>query len=68
MQEHLNEHFYSHDHNGFLEEVKITLANKANGKDPKNKENFAMSTLKTLAPGGFNIEDCLSKYYLCHIL
>ena len=58
-----------YDRNGFLEEVKITLTNKTNGKDPKNKENYRMmSTLKTLAPGGFNIENCLSKNYLYHIL
>ena len=68
MQEHLYEHFCSHDRNGFLDEVKITLTNKTNGKDPKNKENYGMIALKTPAPGGFNIENCLSKYFLYHIL
>ena len=57
-----------YDRNGFLEEAKITLTDKTNGKDPKNKENYGMSTLKTLTPGGFNIENCLSKSYLYHIL
>ena len=57
-----------YDRNGFLEEAKITLTDKTNGKDAKNKENYGMSTLKTLAPGGFNVENCLSKNYLYHIL
>ena len=68
MQEHLREHFCSHDHNGFLEDVTITLTNKTKGKEPKNKENYGMRTLKMVAPGGFNIEDCLTKYYLYRML
>ena len=40
MQQHLCEHFCSHDHNGFLEDVTITLTNKTKGKEPKNKENW----------------------------
>ena len=69
MQEHFYKHFCSHGHNDrFLEEVTITLTNKTDGKDPKNMENYGMRTLKTLAPSGLNIEDCLTKYYICHIL
>ena len=63
------EHFCSHGHNdGFLEDVTITLTNKTDGKDPKNTENYGMRTLKTLAPSGLNIEDCPTKYYICHRL
>ena len=58
MQEHLYEYFYSnYDHNCFLEDVTITLIDKTDGKDPKDRENYWMRTLKTLAPDGFNIED-----------
>ena len=56
MQEHLYEHFYS---NGFLEDVAITLIDKTDRRDPKNRENYWMRTLKTLAPDGLNIEDCV---------
>ena len=68
MQEHLYGHFCSHGHNDYLEEITITLTKKINGKDPKNKENCGMRTLKTLAPDGFKIEDCLTKYYIYHII
>ena len=55
------EYFYSLGHNGFLDDDTITLADKTDGKDPKNPENHDMRTLKTLAPDGLNIEDCLTK-------
>ena len=59
MQEHLFEHFYSEDHNGFLEDVSVTLIDKTDGKDPKKREYYCMRTLKTLKPDGLNIEDCV---------
>ena len=63
MQEHFYKHFCSHGHNdGFLEEVTITLTNKTDGKDPKNKENYGMRTLKALARSELNIKDCPTKY------
>ena len=68
MQENFYEHFYSDGHNGFPEDVAIPLIDKTDGKNPKNKGNYWMRTLKTLAPDGFNIEDCLTKYCLNHIL
>ena len=45
MQEHLYKHFYSDGHNGFLEDVAITLINKTDHRDPKKQgkllnENF----------------------------
>ena len=49
----------SDGHNGFLEDVAITLIDKTDGRDPKNRENYWMRTLKTLAPQGLNIEDCV---------
>ena len=59
MQEHLYEHFYRDSHNGFLEDVAITLIYKTDGRDPKNRESYGMRTLKTLAPDGLNNEDCV---------
>ena len=56
MQEHLHERFYSDGHNGFLEDVTITLIDKTDGKDSKNRENYWM---KMLAPDGLNIEECV---------
>ena len=56
MQEHLHEQFYSDGHNGFLEDVTITLIDKTDSKDPKNRENYWM---KMLAPDGLNIEECV---------
>ena len=48
-QEHLYEHFYSDSQYGFLENVAITLIDKTDSKDPRNRENYWMRTLKTLA-------------------
>ena len=59
MYEHLYEHFYRNGHNGFLEHVAITLIDKTDGRDRKNRESYGMRTLKTLAPDGLNIEDCV---------
>ena len=56
MQEHLHEHFYCDSHNGFFT---ITLIDKTDDKDPKNRENCWVRTLKTLALVGLNIEDCV---------
>ena len=58
MEEHLYEHDYSENHNGFVEDVTIKLIDKTYGKDAKNRENYWMRTLETLAPVGLNIEDC----------
>ena len=59
IYEHLYEHFYRNGHNGFLEHVAITLIDKTDGRDRKNRESYGMRTLKTLAPDGLNIEDCV---------
>ena len=57
MQEYFFEHFKNEDHSGFLGNFSITLIDKADGKDPKRRENYWMRTLKTYAPFGLNIED-----------
>ena len=56
MQEHLFEHFYSDGHNGFLEDVAITLIDKTDDRYPKNRENYWMRTLKTLAQRGSTLK------------
>ena len=57
LLEHLFEHFKSEGRNGFLGNVSIRLIDKTDGRDPKWKENFWMTTLKTYALFGLNIED-----------
>ena len=59
MQEHLFEHFKNEGDSGFLGNTSITLIDKTDGKDPKNRENCWMKTLKTYALHGLNIEDSI---------
>ena len=40
MQKHLYEHFYSDGYYGFLEDVTITLIDKTDDKDLKNRGNY----------------------------
>ena len=58
-QENLLELFKSEVHSGFLGNVCLTLIDKTNGKESKRTENYWMRTLKTYAPFGPNIEDCV---------
>ena len=57
MQEHLYRHSSSPGHEGFLNDVSVTLIDKTDRSDPKKREDYWMKTLKTMAPYGFNIED-----------
>ena len=50
MQEHLFKHFNSMGHNGFLNNVSITLIDKTDGKNPKKREDYWRRTLKTYSP------------------
>ena len=47
MQEHLFIHFDSIGHNGFFNNVSITLIDKTDGKNPKKREGYWRRTLKT---------------------
>ena len=38
----MQEHLHSDGHNGFLEDVTITLIDKTDGKDPKNRDENAI--------------------------
>ena len=59
MQQHLYEHFYSEGHNGFLGIVSISLIDKTDGFQPKQRESYWMRTLQTLAPLGLNVESAV---------
>ena len=57
MQEHFLKHFNSMGHNGFLNNVPITLIDKTDGKNPKKRDDYWRRTLKTYSPFGLNVED-----------
>ena len=53
MQEHFFRHFYTEGHEGFLKDLSITLIDKTDASDAKQRENYSM---RTLAPDGLNVE------------
>ena len=57
LQEHLFEDFNSEGHNGFLDDVSITMIDKTDAKNPTKREHYWQHTLKTLALHGLNVED-----------
>ena len=57
MQEHLFRHFEENGHQGFLQDISITLIDKTDGSNPRKRENFWIDTLNTLHPSGLNFED-----------
>ena len=44
-------------HNGFLNNVSITLIGKADRKNPRKREDYWRRTLKTYAPFGLDVEN-----------
>ena len=44
------------DHQGFLEDVEVTLIDKTEASDPTKREYHWMRTLKTLYPNGLNFQ------------
>ena len=57
MQQHLYEHFCSRNHNCFISDVSVTFSDKIDPSDPLKREDYRRSTLKTMAPFGFNNEE-----------
>ena len=51
------ENFEREGHNGFLENISLTLTDKADGKDLKRRENYWMRELKIYSSFGLYIED-----------
>ena len=59
MQQHPYEHFYSDAHSGFQWNTSISLIDKTDGVQIKERENSRMRTLKTLAQQEVNVESIL---------
>ena len=59
MQNHLYEHFDLPGHTGFLKDVTVTLIDKTDPRNPTEREDYWIHTLKTKAPRGLNMEDGL---------
>ena len=57
MQEHLFSHFSMAGHNGFLNDVSITLIDKTDPSDPLQRKDYWRQTLTAMVPNGINIED-----------
>ena len=57
MPEHLFKYFNSMGHNGFLNNVSVTLIDKTDGKSPKKREDYWRRTLKTYSQYGLNVKD-----------
>ena len=57
MQPLTFEHYFSNDHNGFLEDCSITLIDKTDGSDPTRREEYWRTVLKTVTPFGLNTID-----------
>ena len=59
MQIHFYEHFNLPGHSGFLNDVSVTVSDKADPRNPTKREDYWIHTLKTKAPLGINVEDGL---------
>ena len=57
MKKYFHDHFLSKDHDGLLNNFEITLIGKTDPSDPKRREEFRRTKLRTLAPFGLNIEE-----------
>ena len=57
MKQHLYENFCSSNHNCFISDVWLTFIDKTDPSDPLNREDYWRSTLETMIPFGFNIEE-----------
>ena len=56
MQENLFKHFNSMEHNGFFNNVSMTLIDKTDGKNSKKGEDYWRRTLKSFSPFGLIVE------------
>ena len=57
MEEHFFKHFNSTGHNGFLNNVSVTLIDKPDDKNPKKREDCWRRTMKTYSLYRLNVED-----------
>ena len=58
MQKHLYEHFDLPGHTSFLD-VTVTLIDKTDPRNPTEREDYWIYTLKTKVPMGLKMEDGL---------
>ena len=59
MQQPFFEHSSKEGQHSFPEEVCIRLIDKTDPSNLLQRENYWRSTLKTMAPWGLNIKDCV---------
>ena len=59
MQIHFYKNFNLPGHSGFLNDVSVTVSDKADPRNPGKREDYWIHTLKTKAPRGINVEDGL---------
>ena len=59
MEKHLYEHFHLPGYTNYLKHVTVTLIDKTDLKNPTEREDYWIYTLKTKAPMGLNIKDGL---------
>ena len=59
MQIHFYKNFNLPGHSGFLNDVSVTVSDKADPRNPAKREDYWIHTLKTKAPRGINVEDGL---------
>ena len=59
MQRHLYEPFNLPGHSEFLNDVSVTLIDKADPKNPTKQEDYSIHTFKTKAPPKLNVQDDL---------
>ena len=52
-------YFFTSGHAGFLEDVSITFIDKTDSSDSLRREDYWRRKLKTMAPFGLNIEECV---------
>ena len=52
MQQYLLEHFFEEGHQGFLEDVSITLIDSPDPSNPSQRANYWRSTLESTVPCG----------------
>ena len=64
IRENLFKHFNSHGHNGFLNNVSISLIDKTDGKNPEKRKNYWRRTLKPTRPLDLKLK---TKSYQLHI-
>ena len=59
----MQEHLFSHSHNGFLNDISITFTDTTDPSYPLRREDYWRKTLKTMVPYRVNIEDSVCFFF-----